>query len=261
MRVMLSEESKSSHGWFFQVWSWAAVFVAILVLNTPLFTFINGISWPPLDWAMLSLTELGNGAAAAMIVLLLSPFRRDLTLRAAGAMILAGIISSLIKDTLALPRPPALLGDTVRVLGVRMMGESFPSGHTTTVFALAFALKGAVDRPVFRASLIAASLVGVSRVYIGAHFPIDAAAGAFLGWACAAITVRPMDSFARRLDGLRPWLDRSFLLLAAVCAVYLALFEPMIRYNPWFLRLFGFGGLTASIFLLGKTMGLGKGGR
>ncbi len=239
-----------------RAWLPAAFLVAGLVIcaaNKPLFMFVNGIKWPPLDWFMLSATHLGNGAAAAMLVLLLSPFRRDLTLRTAAAMIVAGILGSLVKDYLSLPRPPALFGDTVRVLGPKMMSASFPSGHTATAFALACALKGSVPRRIFRAAMIAAVLVGVSRVYIGAHFPVDAVFGALLGWASAAFMRRPADWLVRYLDGPRPLLDGFFLVLAAVCAAYLAFFEPMVRYNPWFLRPFGFAGLGVSAYLLTRV--------
>lgn len=230
--------------------SWIGVCLAAAAVNRPLFALINGVKWPPLDWIMLSTTHLGNGAVAGMLVLLLAAFRRDLTLRAAAAMIVAGVLVHIIKDFVPMPRPPALIGDSVNVLGPRLMGKSFPSGHTATAFALAFALKGCVDRRVFKAVLAAAVLVGVSRVYIGVHFPVDAAFGAFLGWASAAATRGPVGSFVRRRQGPNPCLLRFFLSLAAVSGVYLAFFEPMMRYNPWFLRPLGLAGLGAAVFLL-----------
>jgi undecaprenyl-diphosphatase len=52
--------------------------------------------------------------------------------------------------------------------------NSFPSQHTTVVFAFAWPLLYLQDR--WREGLIAlalASLVGISRVYVGVHFPID----------------------------------------------------------------------------------------
>lgn len=52
--------------------------------------------------------------------------------------------------------------------------NSFPSQHTTVVFAFAWPLFYLQNRK--RAGLVAlglASLVGVSRVYVGVHYPID----------------------------------------------------------------------------------------
>ena len=255
--MMPSEVRKSRTAFIFA--AWIAAGLLIVIVNRPLFVLINGIQWPPLDWAMLSATHLGNGAAAAMLVLLISPFRRDLTLRTAVAMILAGVVVHIIKDYASLPRPPALIGDSVRVLGPKLMSKSLPSGHTATAFALASSLKGSVDRRIFRMVLIGAVLVGISRIYVGAHFPVDAALGALVGWASAAAIRCPADYLTRFLDGRKPWLDGFFLFLAALCSVYLAFFEPMVRYNPWFLRPFGLAGLGASLYFLAKVPTWGRG--
>jgi len=57
---------------------------------------------------------------------------------------------------------------------------AFPSGHTSRAFAFAWALSYQV--PSKRVPLIfVAALIGFSRIYIGAHFPLDVIAGAILG--------------------------------------------------------------------------------
>jgi membrane-associated phospholipid phosphatase len=225
-----------------------------LVFNRQIFLLVNGPNTPYLDWPMLSLTHLGNGMAAAMIVLLLTPIRRDLTIRAALAMIVAGILTSILKDLFASPRPPAVFGEMVHVLGPKLMRNSLPSGHTSTVFALAFSLRGHTHVRIFRVVMILAALVGISRVYIGAHFPVDVIIGALLGWLCAAGTSRYAGRLIEHLKGPHPVLDTGFLVLAALCGVYLAIFEPMVRYNSLFLRPFGFAGTAAAMFLITKNL-------
>ncbi|UPM41702.1 undecaprenyl-diphosphatase [Halocatena salina] len=51
--------------------------------------------------------------------------------------------------------------------------NSFPSQHTTVMFAFAWPLFYLQDRWQGSVALVLASLVGVSRVYIGVHYPID----------------------------------------------------------------------------------------
>jgi undecaprenyl-diphosphatase len=66
----------------------------------------------------------------------------------------------------------------VRTVG----GYSFPSGHTSSAFATASALSRAYSKwYVVAPSLLWASSVGYSRMYLGVHFPSDVLAGALLG--------------------------------------------------------------------------------
>jgi undecaprenyl-diphosphatase len=78
--------------------------------------------------------------------------------------------------------------DIVRalVVGKKPGSWSFPSGHTAAAFATALVMSAHWRRltPVFYA---AASGIGFSRVYVGAHYPGDVASGALLGTALAEV--------------------------------------------------------------------------
>ena len=66
---------------------------------------------------------------------------------------------------------------------------SFPSGHSASAAAFAVAAGGVIPalRPALR---VAASVVGFSRVYTGAHYPSDVLGGATVGALLGKVTVR-----------------------------------------------------------------------
>jgi membrane-associated phospholipid phosphatase len=102
------------------------------------------------------------------------------------AFLFSGLICSILKDVFHAARPSA----TIALLHyVRPINDvtlhccrSFPSGHTTTAFAmyvlLALQTKKFADAFLF---LLVALLVAYSRIYLWQHFLFDVAAGALLG--------------------------------------------------------------------------------
>jgi undecaprenyl-diphosphatase len=58
--------------------------------------------------------------------------------------------------------------------------NSFPSGHTQTAFGTAVALI-CINRKHVIYLLLIASLIGLSRIYVGVHFPLDVICGAIVG--------------------------------------------------------------------------------
>ena len=89
-------------------------------------------------------------------------------------------LASVIKDWLAIPRPYLAPGQT-SLLSHPPVSGSFPSGHATVAFALAFGLVR--QDPVRRWwYLVIAATVAVARVMVNVHRWQDIIAGALLGW-------------------------------------------------------------------------------
>ncbi|HSN92574.1 MAG TPA: phosphatase PAP2 family protein [Anaeromyxobacteraceae bacterium] len=90
-----------------------------------------------------------------------------------------GDLSQAVKRGLARARPDSAI-EGVEALAANPDRFSFPSGHTAAAIAVAVAFAGAPFGLGPGAAVLAAG-IALSRVYLGAHYPLDVAAGAVLG--------------------------------------------------------------------------------
>ncbi len=79
---------------------------------------------------------------------------------------------------------------------------SFPSDHATAAYAIAFAIL-LRHRKAGYLALVLATLVAVSRVALGTHYPTDVLGGAAVGGLTAALLWAP--PIRRRLHRLADW--------------------------------------------------------
>ena len=114
---------------------------------------------------------LAGGVAAAIV----DRKRRRRWLRATAAVGAAYATSTSIK--LAVGRKRPAIEDLPHLMATPT-GLSFPSSHTTSSFAAARAFGILVPGAPLQ---IAAAAMGLSRLYLGVHYPSDVAAGAALG--------------------------------------------------------------------------------
>jgi undecaprenyl-diphosphatase len=141
---------------------------------------------------MLALTFLGSGwSTLALVPLLASPRTRDLARSLVGVVLVTAAVVFVLKLVVRRPRPCASL-QGVAALCRAPTDFSFPSGHAAGSFAVAtFLATWLVLRhraPVPAAALMAlAAAIGVSRVYLGVHFPGDVLAGAVIGGLVGAL--------------------------------------------------------------------------
>jgi membrane-associated phospholipid phosphatase len=149
------------------------------------FLFFNfrGRHPPWLDQLMWGFTQIGNGLVSVVLalILLLAGERLlayGLILGALTCWLVVELVKALVRR-----RRPFIRLTQARIVGRRAGGRSFPSGHTSQAFFMATLLAGYFHVGVWAVCLLyaIALLVGITRLYVGAHYPRDVLAGAILG--------------------------------------------------------------------------------
>lgn len=159
-------------------------------INHKLFMMINHASNPVFDVLMPLFTYLGDSWRVypylALLVLVFLVKRDYMPLKYIVVYCIAAFSCILLLDGLKgwlnVPRPAAAIGvDYVRVLGELKLKNSLPSGHTTFSFMTACVLSFKRSRVWTMTLFLFAFLVAYSRIYVGAHYPLDVVVSATLG--------------------------------------------------------------------------------
>jgi undecaprenyl-diphosphatase len=142
---------------------------------------------PWLDRAMRAVTRLGDAAVTigVIVVLLLSGNPTFETAGRLGAIALVGshLVVQLLKRTAARPRPHLPAG--IQALVRAPDRFSFPSGHAASSLSVALAVATLVPSPAAPLVVLLALVVGLSRCYLGVHYPGDV----LVGWSLALLGV------------------------------------------------------------------------
>ena len=143
---------------------------------TPVFKFITSLGDEGLIWI-----------AIAVFLLFIRQYRK------VGWMVGASLLGSLLftngilKNMIARPRPYKVI-ENLTIL-IPEPGEfSFPSGHTSSSFAAGMVLYLMLPKKYGIPAMILAFLIGISRLYIGVHYPTDVIGGMVMGiWIAIAV--------------------------------------------------------------------------
>jgi 4-amino-4-deoxy-L-arabinose transferase-like glycosyltransferase len=188
--------------------------IEFIGFNIKLFKLINGLNHPFFDTVFYLITYLGSGLILIPIVLVLYAIRKEKILPVVTSYLLLSIAVQVIKYFWNFPRPAALF-DNIHIVGETLKAASFPSGHTATAFMLFYVLTKGKSIPLKTFLMIPALAVGYSRIYIGAHFPIDVLAGGIIGYLSGYFSVKYIGFFEKYRNELL-----VLLLIPAVLFLY-----------------------------------------
>jgi membrane-associated phospholipid phosphatase len=153
----------------------------VLGADAALFRGINhwpGWLYPPM-WAVQLTGVIGAlpllAAAAALFK------RLRLAVALAAAALLKVWLEDVAKTFVQRGRPAEVVPDVILRGQAAAHGLSFPSGHAMVIFAIAALVAPSLEGLWRALPWALAAAVCLSRVYLGAHFPLDVLAGAGLG--------------------------------------------------------------------------------
>jgi undecaprenyl-diphosphatase len=188
------------------LFAWLAENVAAqhtLAFDSSVRSVVHSFASPALTRLMFAMSFMGSGGLAAFALLGFALFRHFQWRRAAIWLVvtLAGalVLELTLKLAFHRPRPVPFFGPIPRTY-------SFPSGHSLFSFCFYGVLAGLLTGRVRSMSariliwLVAALLVlsiGLSRIYLGVHYPSDVIAG-YLAGAIWAATMVALDRVRRQ---------------------------------------------------------------
>ena len=176
----------------------------ILNLDTELFIYLNSLGFPLFDnfWIFLSNKEANVLFYSTLLVLYF--YKRSLKFKFSELFYLLILIAfmititdqtaNLFKDSFQRLRPcyNEMIKDSIRLVKESCGGKyGFFSAHASNSFTLAVFF-GLLYKKKFKYliyfSLLYASLISYSRIYLGVHFPLDILFGAAFGLIIGILT-------------------------------------------------------------------------
>ena len=187
----------------------------LIDVDTEVFLQINKQHYAPLDQFMILITQFGRELVWPIVIVVLFMFGGATGKKAALIMMLAMIvlipIGMLSKEIVARPRP--FIPDTEVILAADSQ-FAYPSGHSLIVVAGATVSVAVLFRnsswkmkAVSMTLAVEASIVCFSRIYVGAHYPLDVLGGILLGIGISLLFL----SQTRRIENLQTTIAKSLL--------------------------------------------------
>ena len=214
---------------FSSAWFWAIPLFALTAMliigitgsNRPLFLFLNHALYFKPEDIWINVTLYGDAAMVMILMLPLVKNHPEIVVKSFIAAIIASLFLHGFKEFMPSPRPPSIFTpDLMHQLGNQFYHSSFPSGHATAPFTLACMVIFLVDNTKIRTLvLVYASLIAISRIATGVHWPIDILGGMFFAWFATYLSMRFFPVSGKNLHAQRAVV--VLLLLAAFHLIFL----------------------------------------
>lgn len=145
---------------------------------------------PILNPIFIGITTLGNaGTIRIMISIALCVCKktRRIGMICACSIAVSFLINNLLLKNLVGRIRPYEVITALQPLVAKPIDQSFPSGHTSSGFSVAWILFRNVPKRFGIPAVLLAALIGISRLYVGVHYPTDVLVGMISGIGCACL--------------------------------------------------------------------------
>ena len=145
---------------------------------------IQNLRTPIGDVVVPLITRLGDAGIIwiilTVLLLIIPKTRKTGVIMMAALLVDVLLCNVLIKNLVARTRPFDV-NTAVQLLVAKPRDYSFPSGHTAASFASVTALYLVGEKKMWKAALVLAVLIALSRLYLYVHYPTDVLGGMLLG--------------------------------------------------------------------------------
>lgn len=164
---------------------------------------IQNLRTPLGDVVVPAITKLGDAGIIwiilAMILLIIPKTRKTGVIMTAALLVDLLLCNVLIKNLVARTRPFDV-NTTVKLLIEKPHDYSFPSGHTAASFACVAALYLAGEKKMWKAALVAAIMIALSRMYLYVHYPTDIIGGVVFGMLSGYLGYKIVEAIQKRRE-------------------------------------------------------------
>lgn len=164
-------------------WSIRRARTGVPAWDAAAFRFVNALpdALAPLAWLPMQAGALATPLVSGTVIALRGDLRSGIRVAASGAG--AWAMAKALKRVVARGRPGDHDPATVLRIGSADHGLGYPSGHAAVAATVALAWPNDTSSWVPAALGALAATVGITRVYVGAHYPLDVIGG----WALGAV--------------------------------------------------------------------------